>query len=297
MSNIKTIVVHNGGFHADDVFATATLFLLFEREGFTPKIIRTREQSIIEKGDYVADVGAIHDPETNRFDHHQEGGAGIRENGIPYAAFGLVWKKYGAIVCDSEEIAKRIEQKIVMPFDALDNGVSISTPIFDNVRNYDFTDFLLSFRPTWKESEESMDIIFEDAVRIALQVLRREIEILKHEQEAGVLIQKTYNDAPDKRLIVLDTKVPWEAVSTSFAEPLFFVFPYQDVWKVNAVRKSPNTFELRKELPIEWAGKRDRELQDVTGVADATFCHNKRFLVVAKSKEGALALAKIAIDR
>jgi len=36
-------------------------------------------------------------------------------------------------------------------------------------------------------------------------------------------------------------------------------------------------------------------LAKVTGVPDATFCHNGRFLAVAKSKEGALKLAEIAL--
>lgn len=36
----------------------------------------------------VVDIGGVYDLETNHFDHHQIGGAGKRENGIPYAAIG-----------------------------------------------------------------------------------------------------------------------------------------------------------------------------------------------------------------
>src|SRR5437764_1161911 len=98
--NEVTIVAHNGNFHADDVFAVATVLLVLERSDFPawrqaiPKIIRTRDPKTIEKADFVVDVGGVYDAENNRFDHHQAGGAGTRANGIPYASFGLVWKKF-----------------------------------------------------------------------------------------------------------------------------------------------------------------------------------------------------------
>src|ERR1035437_8037366 len=92
----KILVTHNGIFHADDIFATATLSLLLDGH---IKVTRTRDENLIKSADYVYDVGGIYDPALNRFDHHQVGGAGKRDNGIPYAAFGLVWMQYGETVC------------------------------------------------------------------------------------------------------------------------------------------------------------------------------------------------------
>ena len=40
---------------------------------------------------------------------------------------------------------------------------------------------------------------------------------------------------------------------------------------------------------------RDQALADVTGVADAVFCHNGVFIAGAKSKQGALQLAAMAV--
>jgi uncharacterized UPF0160 family protein len=62
------------------------------------------------------------------------------------------------------------------------------------------------------------------------------------------------------------------------------------------VRENLAGFKNRKDLPQAWAGKVNEELQKITGVADATFCHNARFTCGAGSKEGALALAKLALD-
>jgi uncharacterized UPF0160 family protein len=84
--NDKTIVTHNGNFHADDVFSIAAFKCIFS----SFKLIRTRDFDIIAKADIVIDVGGEYDPEAGRFDHHQRGGAGERENGIPYSSFGLI---------------------------------------------------------------------------------------------------------------------------------------------------------------------------------------------------------------
>jgi uncharacterized UPF0160 family protein len=83
------IVTHSSEFHADDVLAVAVVCLYLDKKGANYEIIRSREKDLINKGDYVLDVGGVYDISKNRFDHHQIGGAGVRENGIPYAAFGL----------------------------------------------------------------------------------------------------------------------------------------------------------------------------------------------------------------
>jgi uncharacterized UPF0160 family protein len=93
-----TVVTHNGRFHTDDVFAVAVLELVFEKS-HNIEIIRTRDEKIIKTADIVVDVGGEYNPEKNKFDHHQLGGAGTHDNKIPMASVGLVWKKYGQMLC------------------------------------------------------------------------------------------------------------------------------------------------------------------------------------------------------
>jgi uncharacterized UPF0160 family protein len=38
-----------------------------------------------------------------------------------------------------------------------------------------------------------------------------------------------------------------------------------------------------------------KDLQKVTGISDATFCHRSLFYAVAKSKKGAIKLVELAI--
>ncbi len=300
-SNSIKIVTHNGRFHADDVFAVATLELFLEKSGNTKRIeiARTRDTEIINTGDFVVDVGGIHEPENNKFDHHQEGGAGMRENNIPYAAFGLVWKKFGVQVAGSEALAEALEKKMAVPLDALDNGISISDSLFKDIRSYSFSDFLWSYYPTWKEDQSEMDKAFLEVVRLSKDVLKREIKHIQARQEAQSLVQAAYDAAQDKRIIILDKYYPWTETIIKYPEPLFVVSLRRDGndWNVHAIpADESDTFQNRRELPEAWAGKRDEELQKVTGVPDAVFCHNARFIAVTKTKEGAVQLAKLALE-
>ena len=97
----KTIVTHSSHFHPDDVCAVAVLHILLDGKY---KLIRTRDMEIAKKADFLLDFGGEYDPKRQRFDHHQQGGAGVRPNGVPYAAFGLVWKEYGEKICGSREV-------------------------------------------------------------------------------------------------------------------------------------------------------------------------------------------------
>jgi uncharacterized UPF0160 family protein len=289
----KILVTHNGRFHADDIFATATLSILLGPKNI--KVIRTRDEGVIASADYVYDVGGIYDEATNRFDHHQIGGAGVRTNGVPYAAFGLVWKAYGETICGSHAVSHQINKKLVQPIDANDNGMDIFT-LKGETAPYLIQDVFSLWRPSYKEEAE-YDVPFMEMVELAREMLLREIKKTQDAVEGESLVLDAYHAAIDKRIIVLDNSAPWGDILGLYAEPLYVVYQKADQmsWGVSCVRKDKHTYENRKSLPAEWAGLRDAELARVTGVPDAMFCHNARFLAVARSKEGALMLAQKAL--
>ncbi len=290
----KTLVTHNSRFHADDVFAAATLTILFP----DARILRSRERSVLDSGDIVFDVGDVYDPTTLRFDHHQEGGAGKRDNNIPYAAFGLVWKEFGEKICGSKDIAEAIDKKVVQAIDAMDNGLDLYDPRIPGLFPYTFQTITFSCGPTWKEDPAETDQNFLKLVEFARMILQREIVQARDGLEAVTYVEKAYEDASDKRIIVLDDNYPWQTYLLTKIEPLYVL--RKDIqstnWKVEAVPAKTMSYELRKEMPKSWAGKRDGEFVKVSGVPDAVFCHNNLFLAVAKSKEGALRLAQIAVE-
>lgn len=291
-----TIVAHNARFHSDDVFAVATLLELLG----DATVVRTREPELVEKGDYVVDVGNVYDPALNRFDHHQIGGAGKRNNGIPYASFGLVWKTYGEKLAGSKVVADMVDKHLVQPIDAMDNGIDLYTAKIPDVQPFIFQDITGLFNPTWKEDDSNIDETFLRLVSFARTVIQREIKHATDNAAMTSVLEKAYAEAPDKRIIVLDEPMPWDnlEIINSHPEPLYVVRPNrQDPnWKVEAVRTSLFTFECRKYMPEAWGGKRHEELAMVTGIPDSVFCHNNRFLAVAKTKESALQLAQMAAN-
>jgi len=302
--NEVTIVAHNGRFHADDVFAVATIKLFLERSDFPAwrnskvTIIRTRDLEKIEKADFVVDVGGRHDEKNNRFDHHQEGGAGIRPNGIPYASFGLVWKKFGQPITDNQLVADRIDRFLAQPIDAHDNGFELSRSTLPDVLPYTIQRVVMAFSQTWKESPAILDTQFATLVAFAKDILEREIKHAIDFFEAESAVLDIYNRTEDKRILVFDTHYPVEEILHRVSEPLYIIRPdvQNQTWKINAMPIHSRTFELKKSFPASWAGKQDDELAKITGVPDALFCHNKLFLAVARSQAGALQLAKLALE-
>lgn len=286
----KICVTHDGSFHADDIFATATLSIL---NNGNIKIVRTRDKELISKGDYVYDVGGVYDPSVNRFDHHQMGGAGVRFNGIPYSSFGLVWKKFGEKICGNKDIALKIDEKLVQAIDANDNGVNIFE-VNRGVAPYLVQDLFFIFRPSWKEKQD-YDSSFKKLVSLAVDILKREIIQTKDRLEAESIVRDTYEKAEDKRVIIFDGNYPWFETIDEYSEPLYVISQKGEEWRAEAIRKDKYKFETRKPFPIEWAGKIGEEMAKVSGVPDAVFCHNGRFLIVAKSKEGIMELVKKAL--
>ena len=291
------LVTHNGVFHADDIFACAIISLVLKKEGKDWSVIRTRDPEVITQGDYVFDVGGEYDPSKKRFDHHQKGGAGMRSNGTPYAACGLLWKEYGDSLTGNPLFTQKIDEKIFQPIDSDDNGIKTFTEIGD-VSPYLAQSMLYAFRTTWKEDEKEMDAIFVDLVSFAEKIITREIKHKSDAYDARTLAQEAYEKSPDKRLIVMDTSFPAEEILMEYPEPLYMIRPNSDgTWRATGVSLETHSFDRRKPFPAEWAGLRDEELQKVTGVSGATFCHNGRWLVVAKTKQDILALAQMALER
>lgn len=292
------LVTHSESFHTDDIFAFATLSLVLEKAGQDFEVLRTRDEEEIKNADCVFDVGGIYDEATNRFDHHQPGGAGKRESGVEYASFGLVWKKFGIELTGSAKAAEMIDKKLCVPVDAWDNGFALAVNKYPGISQYLIQHVFFSMEPTWKESNINIDDMFLKSVGIARQVLEREIIFAAHAVEAEEKVVEVYKKTEDKRILIIEKNYPFQYALQEFPEPLYVVYPRKanSWWGVKAVSKDPKTFLNRKDFPISWGGARDGELQKLTGVSDAVFCHKGLYMCVAKSKEGAVKLAQIAVE-
>jgi uncharacterized UPF0160 family protein len=109
-------------------------------------------------------------------------------------------------------------------------------------------------------------------------------------------VSEAIDRAADPRVITLARNIPWKEVVVGQApRALYVIYPKRSGWGVEAVPRELGSFENRRDLPEAWAGLDGPDLARLTGVGDAVFCHAKRFLAVARSPEGAAALAEQAL--
>jgi uncharacterized UPF0160 family protein len=288
------VATHPGNFHADDVFAVAVLGLVHGQL----EIVRTRDEAAQAAADLRVDVGGRADPATGDFDHHQQGGAGERANGIRYASFGLVWREHGAALAGGEEAAAAIDERLVQGVDANDTGQTIMSSLVDGVRPMSVSGVIAALNPAWDEelTPAQEDERFAAAVTLATAIVERELAGAAAFARAQQLVRDAIGRAEDPRVIELDRNMPWrEPVVSGAPEALYVMYPKPDGWGLQAVPRALGGFANRKDLPERWAGRSGADLAEVTGVPDALFCHPARFYASAGSREGITALVAQAL--
>ena len=292
--NIKTLGTHSGKFHADDVMATAILRLLLG----DIKVTRTRDESILSKLDLVYDISL------GKFDHHQLNKE-IRENNIPYAACGLVWREFGSRVIQTfnaqfEEkdiitIFDYVDKNLVQGIDALDNGLDIKSEI----KVTSISDIIQNFNPTW-DSNDSQDEAFEEATHYATEVItriiRRQVSVIK----ARIIVNEAFENRSCNEIMVLKKGCPWlhQLLKIDLNNEVLFVISPGDhhaEYKVQTVKKTVDTFEARKDLLESIRGKSSEEINSILNIDDAIFCHTAGFIASTKSMESAFKIAKLSI--
>jgi uncharacterized UPF0160 family protein len=162
---------HDGRFHADEIFALAVLNLVYP----DLKIVRSRDENVYKNADIIVDVGHVYDPDNLIFDHHQRSFTLKRKSGIPYASFGLVWKQYGELLCESSETSEYIDSVIVQAIDADDNGIDIYETKIDGVGFHTLSDIIESFVPRHVNDDEKVQKGFDCALDFATAYMNRQL--------------------------------------------------------------------------------------------------------------------------
>lgn len=287
----KRIGTHDGRFHADEVMATAILKEIFEVE-----LVRTRDEEILNNLDIVYDVGG------GEYDHHDMNKK-YREDGIPYAACGLIWRSYGRQVIsfidetlsgeDVEAVFDYVDRSLVKGIDAVDNGIGMEE---GDIPIMSISAIVSGFNPPWY-LEKSEDQAFNEAVKVAAAVLNNKIIHKLSVLKSREMIEKAYRKRKKPELLILDTFCPYGEVLREMDtnhEVDFVIYKNKNSFYMHTVREAAG--EDKRKLPEQWAGKRDEELAAVTGVSDAVFCHSGRFIAVARSFEGIMKLAELALS-
>jgi len=285
---------HDGRFHADEIFALAVLKLVF----LDLEIVRSRDENVYKAADIIVDVGNIYDPENLIFDHHQRSFSLKRESGIPFASFGLVWKKFGQSLCGSTEAADYIDSVIVQAIDADDNGIEIIRTAFDGIRFHTLSDIIESFVPRYVNNEK-VQKGFERALNFAVSYMKSQIKLARELFEVALpTIRNVIKIAEDPRILIFNKfdKAWLSLISQESENARFVIFPtHRNTWAIRSVPQKGKKFEYCKLLPAEWGG-RQKDFAAISGIDDALYCHNGCFLAEAQTLEGASKLTVFALE-
>jgi uncharacterized UPF0160 family protein len=297
------LVTHSGGFHADELLSSVILTRLFPRA----RLVRSRASEWITPGSdrIVYDVGGAYDVVTQIFDHHQRG-APLRDDGQPYSSFGLVWKHYGrdylAIsgipVADIEAIHTSFDTSFVLPVDLMDNG-ALSPAVAGPLAGLTLPTLLETLKPVFDQTEpDAEDRSFHAALAIVRSFVEASIAQSAAKLRAEALVAVAIEHAGRQRVLELPMGMPFRSavVKAGADHLLFVVHPREKDWCLTGIRRADDGFALRADLPAAWAGLTNEDLEAACGVPGASFCHNGRFIAAARTREAALAMAKLAVD-
>lgn len=265
---------HSGKFHADDVFSSALLLYL------NPEITITRGNKVPEDFD-----GIVFDIGRGRYDHHQKDSR-IRENGIPYAAFGLLWEDLGCEILGSE-LAEKFDEAFVQPLDNNDN----------TGEKNELASLIGSFNPSWDENGGTDEAFFR-AVSVAGMILENKFARYLGNERADKRIEEvleTRSQTGDSRILVLPEFIPCQK-RLSETEVAFVIFPSNRGGYCIQPQKKEYSLNYKCSFPSEWLGLENEELQKETGLSSATFCHKGGFLMSVGDLSDAIRACQISLD-
>ena len=274
---------HSGKFHADDVFSAALLLYL------NPEIMIKRGNRVPEDFD-----GIVFDIGRGQYDHHQKDSR-IRENGIPYAAFGLLWEELGADIL-GEELAQKFDESFVQPLDNNDN----------TGEKNELATLIGNFNPTW-DAEGSNDEAFFQAVSVAGMILENKFERFRGNERADKRVEEIYahheqavhdreKHRDDARILILPEFVPCQKF-LSETEIAFVIFPSNRGGYCIQPQKKEYSMNYKCSFPVEWLGLENEELVVATGLKSAGFCHKGGFLMTTGELADAVQVCRISMEQ
>lgn len=278
---------HSGKFHADDVFSSALLLYL------NPQITITRGNRVPEEYD-----GIVFDIGRGQYDHHQRDSR-VRENGVPYAAFGLLWEELGGEIL-GETLAQRFDEEVVQPLDKNDN----------TGEKNELASLIGNFNPVWDETEAADGVTEEErdrglsvgflrAVQVAGMVLENKFARYRADARADEKINQVLamqeTQGGDARILVLPEFVPCQK-RLKETDIAFVIFPSNRGGYCIQPQKKPDSMNYKCSFPKQWLGLENEELQKATGLASAGFCHKGGFLMTVGDEADAIRACEISLE-
>ena len=274
---------HSGKFHADDVFSYALLLYL------NPAITITRGNKVPKDFD-----GIVFDIGRGKYDHHQRDSR-IRENGVPYAAFGLLWEELGAEIL-GEELAAKFDESFIQPLDINDN----------TGEKNELATLIGNFNPSW-DVENGENEAFSRAVQTAGMILVNMFEKYKGNERAEKRVEEilaAHNSSVlsgekseiEAKILVLPEFVPCQKQLRE-TDIAFIIFPSNRGGYCIQPLKKEHSLNYKCSFPENWLGLERDELKQATGLTSANFCHKGGFLMTTGELADAVQACKLSMEQ
>ncbi len=283
----RSFGTHDGSFHADEVTACSLLLLLncIDRD----KIHRTRDPEVLDRCDYVCDVGGVYQAERRRFDHHQIDYQGAMSS----AGMVLLYLKEKSFI--DAHVYDHFYKSLIMGVDQHDNGVARS-----EIGTTSFSHVVSNFLPiTYDVASEEMNAAFFSAVDFVLGHLDRMRQRLKYTLACRNIVQEAMFRA--EPVILFEESIPWMdnffELGGEVHPAQFVIMPAGKHWKLRGIPPSNHErLQVRTPLPQQWAGLREEDLKKISNIPGAIFCHKGRFISIWETKEDAIRASRIVLS-
>lgn len=161
-----TMVTCSGRFNADNILATVLLAEIYEKA----YIMRVEK---LPNGFYISYPLIVtygFHRINSAFNYNYSKEIDYRDNGIPYAASGMIWRQSGRILCtdypNSEEVAKIVDTDLIQGIDAITYDMYKRNEYPATIQS--ISDAICAFNPPFKDDTSDAD--FLKAVRFTQHI-------------------------------------------------------------------------------------------------------------------------------
>lgn len=279
------ITVHDGSFHADDVFAVAFIFLLCRLSGLPlPAVIRTRDKSKAK--------GVCVDVFEGLFDHHGAR-AGIDPCGTPWSGATRLWFWFLDLALLRGSRAHEIFYNLVLkPLSKIDNGKELEPG------EVTLFSFVPVFNPGYGDEDE-LEASFFKAVKIAEDIIlgawAKAQADAKGEEVMAEIVELAQHEDVVTVPVGLDDLWP-EALVDTKAKLVIISAPTGTHFIQSVPSSKANRFSAKVLAPMAWRGHRDKEFQEISGYSSGVFCHVAGFISGATDLVEAHCIARDIIN-
>ena len=280
----------------------------------------------LDKCDIVVDVGGKYDS-TKYFDHHQRGFSEVFGHGYTtkLSSAGLIFKHFGdQIISNSlgiptqDPVVSLLYQNLygeyIEGIDANDNGINAfdstvpAQPKFK--QSMSLPSMVSHLNPAWNDEEHASDEERDKKFLLAMELMGSHFEdrlqyLYKAWLPARTVIESALKEPLfGGKVVVLKTFAPWKDHLFALEDELkiqgrtlYVLYPdTTGQYRIQAVPVSEDSFESRRGLPESWRGLRDDILSTECGIDGCVFIHASGFIGGNKTKEGAIEMARKAVE-